>query len=994
MRKNLLLLLLPFISCTVYAQSGIPDLLFGKEGMIKANLGSPYRYRSAASHILTGPDGKVYIILHEQFTGAIVGRLLPDGSIDSAYGYHGFSRSVSFSEVNAAFQPDGKLVIAGYEPSAQPPQGMLRLNTDGTRDHSFGINGVKPVAFIPRGIAVQPDGKILLTGGPEGEGFLTARYNADGSTDYSFNGTGSVKTVFIYKEPPGRDGEDSVEITSGISQSVAVLADGRIITAGSAITNGFSGSQYALACYNADGTTDNTFDADGKQTIEAYGYNCKVKIQQDQKVILTGYTYASSGYGFAVARLNTDGSPDNFFGTAGIQVIDANSDVQLGNDLVLQADGKIVIGGYTLSDAGQNDFAVARLNTDGTPDNSFDADGFLTTDINASDDYAGAVTLSGDGKILIAGYSLKDGGSVYAVAKFNDDGTPDNSFGIGGKQTDKNKEGNTVFNTIAVQPDGKIITAGQAWNGHDLDFVIARYNADGSPDTEFNGTGSALRDLGGNENAAAIVLQPDGKIIVAGNDDSHIKMVRYNADGTPDNIFGVNAVASTSFGMAEVCSAVSLQADGKIVIAGLMVDGNYFFNFLIARFNNDGTPDNTFGDNGKQVTDFMAESNTASALTFQPDGKIIVTGRCYLNGRNNFAIARYNTDGTLDNTFDGDGKQTTAFGTDECFAQTVSVQADGKILVGGFSQSNGGGYSSFLMARYTADGQLDNSFSDDGCQAVDFGGGSFNFGLSAVITEPGKVALGGTNNNFAVIQYKDNGTLDSTFGDNGIIIKEIGLTESRLQALAFADDRLYAAGYASFPAQMGIVTRYLYTHGGPLPVEVLNFNAQKQDKKVLLQWQVSNEEGITGFDIERSAGNNRFYFMSYVAANGNDFTASHYNLLDELPFTGMNFYRLKIRSKDGKFKYSKIITVNFNRENIQVTLSPNPAKDFLLIRGGESGNALVQVFDAMGRKTKEEKIVLMPNAAVPVDISQLPKGLYNLVLHSTSGNKTILFVKE
>ena len=288
-------------------------------------------------------------------------------------------------------------------------------------------------------VAIQGDGKIVVAGTDFTDGdsyFAVARYNTNGSPDNTFNGSGQLITDFGFKTSIDAYG-DSVSIHQQSATTIAIQANGKIVAGGYA----FNGLDYdfAIARYNMDGSPDNTFDNDGRQTTKIgssgdFGYS--LAIQSDGKIILAGYTSFGPNNNFAVVRYNINGSLDNSFNGNGKQTANLGSDVQIGNSVAIQSNGKIVVAGYTLNGT-YNDFAVARFNTNGSLDNTFDNDGILTTDFASSDDYAGSVAIQSDDKIVVAGYSYiySPGLTVQhlAVSRYNPDGSLDNSFADNGK---------------------------------------------------------------------------------------------------------------------------------------------------------------------------------------------------------------------------------------------------------------------------------------------------------------------------------------------------------------------------------------------------------------------------------------------------------------------------------------------------------------------------------------------------------------------------------
>ncbi len=177
-----------------------------------------------------------------------------------------------------------------------------------------------------------------------------------------------------------------------------------------------------------------------------------------------------------------------------------------------------------------------------------------------------------------------------------------------------------------------------------------------------------------------------------------------------------------------------------------------------------------------------------------------------------------------------------------------------------------GSSSSFAIARYENNGDPDNSFGDNGFQAT-YVGPDLSFGTSVAINKDGRIAVGGTNDNYTIVLYKSNGSPDSTFGINGIETTGIGTGGSIIQSIAFAGNKLYAAGSAQFPARLGVIARYLLS-GEILPVSLLNFTAVLQNKSVLLQWEIATRKNLVKFGVERSSDGNRFLPINNVQVAG------------------------------------------------------------------------------------------------------------------------------
>jgi uncharacterized delta-60 repeat protein/LPXTG-motif cell wall-anchored protein len=387
----------------------------------------------------------------------------------------------------------------------------------------------------------------------------------------------------------------------------------------------------------------------------------------------------------------------------------------------------------------------------GDLDPTFGDAGKVTTAIGEE---ARAVAVQPDGKIILAGYA-DTGVRVFAVTRYNPDGTLDSTFGTGGTQT-TTFGGNSGAYAVAVQPDGKIVLGGSAYNG--FTFAVARYNADGTPDLTFGVGGIETTSVGDAAEGRAMALQPDGKIVLAGygGDGDVFAAVRYNSDATLDPSFGSGGIQTTAVGEFSGANAVAIQSDGTILLAGWTdVLGNGDHDFAMLRYDSDGSLDPTFGTGGMQTTAIgsAAAEDAASAMAVLPDGKILVGG--YTTGDDqDFALARYEPDGSLDTGFGTGGKQITEIGTGDDAANAMAVQPDGKIVLGGYAA---GADRDFAVVRYEPDGSLDTGFGTGGKRTTEVRTGDDAANAIAVQAD-GKIILAGYSNpvdypDFAAVRY-------------------------------------------------------------------------------------------------------------------------------------------------------------------------------------------------------------------------------------------------
>jgi len=449
-------------------------------------------------------------------------------------------------------------------------------------------------------------------------------------------------------------------------------------------------------------------------------------------------------------------------------------------------------------------------------------DGKVTTDIGGHTcDEGRGVIVQPDGKILVAGIATTNV-EDFALVRYNTDGSLDTSFGNGLGKVTTDFGGGDEGRCIALQADGKIIVGGSTTQG--LDFALARYNPDGSLDHTFAGNGMVATAFveGGTRNVInSIVVQSDGKILATGylyksSGNSILALARYNVDGSLDTTFSDDGKVFDK-NVEEEGACIALQPDGKILVTGNSPIGDIF----LKRYNNNGSLDTSFGDIDPTVNDPMFRTGKVStffsnmgaggySVILQCDGKIIVAGTCGFLEEYDFAIVRYNANGSLDTSFSGTGKLSTDFGGYD-FAYSVALQSDGKIVVAGYSNSSGGnGDGDFAVARYNVDGSLDTSFAGTGKLITDFGGNDLAY--SVALQPDGKIVVAGTSpinsQEFALVRYNTDGSLDKTFGTF------IHTYEHALPVILDSDVLIYDAELSTSGNYVG-ATLLLQRNGGP-----------------------------------------------------------------------------------------------------------------------------------------------------------------------------------
>ena len=645
--------------------------------------------------------------------GAASRGLAYPGQVDESFA--GLSAgSVGENVMCHAVAPDGKLVFAGTSGIALL---IVRRLSNGEPDPSFGGDGSVVVtnlqySMVAKSVAVQADGKIVVAGyiSPGSESFLVARVTTSGSPDPTFSGDGFATTDISVG---GRD----------LAEKVLIQPDGKIVAVGSAFLAG--DWDFAAARYHPDGTLDATFSGDGK---------------------------ASIGFG---------GNEECF-------------------DAVLQADGKLVMAGSSEDLAlADKDFAVCRLHPSGALDGSFDGDGKLKTGFGGIDVAYAVAIQPADLRIVVAGR--------YAMARYySSDGSLDGTFAGDGKLGLPI----TAYDA-AVTPGGRITLIGR-----ESDVVRAlRMNFDGSFDPEWQGDGDVSVDSGTYEEPSLSLLA-DGRVLTVVPKGADCGYSRYWADGNLD-VGGRQALAfdDATFpaGSLEVADDMAVLADGRIVLAGTVTTAGYTeTDFALARFLPDGRLDTSFGVNGR-VALSLGQDDVAKAMRIQPDGKIVVAGYTGSGNAMNFMIARFNANGSLDPTFAFGGFNVMDFagGADQGWA--LALQPDGKIVVAGTVFN--GTRNVYGVARFLTDGTADPTFDGDGRKLFEFSGGLSHFATSVVVQAGGRIVVGGSvGANFALVGFTTSGAVDTFFGTFGITTRDLGGSDYLETMVMGTDNRIYAAG--------------------------------------------------------------------------------------------------------------------------------------------------------------------------------------------------------
>ena len=758
-------------SQTGLADTGGLDSTFDQTGYLTVKLGNGWE---AIRDVAIQADGKIVTAgwansgSNDDFA---VARFNPDGSLDPTFAEDGYL-TVNFGAYDygygLAIQADGKIVVVGYTDNGPDHDiAIVRLNRDGSFDTTFHEDGLTTVDFGSHDYGY--DVAVQADGKIVVAG--SARVNDhDDFAAIRFNSDGSLDPTFA----DGGTVTSNAGSPNGNDQAwgLALQDDGKIVLAGRADTG--HSYDFAAVRYNSDGSLDPTFADDGRVTVDFgaddYGYD--LAIQPDGQIVLVGSAGVGRSNDFAMVRLNSDGSFDPTFADDGQVTTSAgpNSDAQAWS-LAIRDDGKIVLAGH-IYNGHDDDFATLRYHSDGRLDTAFAAGGIALTDFDGYD-YGYAIALQADGKTIIAGAGLND----TAVTRLNPDGSPDIAFAEAGLSRVDLTSGESTIRAMAVQADGKIVAAGWAYNGRDDDLAVARFNSDGSLDTAFGDGGSVITGFAEHDYGYGLAIQTDGKIVLTGYQytgrQDELILIRLNPDGSFDPTFATAGLARANFTSASYGYDVAIQPDGKIVVAGSVYNDSGY-DFAAVRFNRDGSLDTTFGQNGQMTahTGQAGYNDQAWRLTIQPDGKIILVGSADNDQNYDFAVVRLKHNGSLDPTFGDDGRVTVNFGSHD-YGHAVAVQPDGKIVLVGSSLA-GGNYH-FAVARLTYDGRPDPAFNGDGKSITHTGHPHCNGQAWDLAIQPdGKIVLTGFSqigpySGFAVARYHSDGSLDPAFNPAAVI---------------------------------------------------------------------------------------------------------------------------------------------------------------------------------------------------------------------------------
>jgi uncharacterized delta-60 repeat protein len=585
---------------------GSPDTSFGTGGVGTLHVGPSGFSSDLAAGMAVDPCGAIVVVgTVNNFSteGVGVARFDSAGRPDATFGSGGgttigFGPFLGFdfdTAAGVAVDPACRVVVAGTTDSfagISDQFAVARLNCDGTLDTSFGSGGKAVINFIPRkdfvadaaGVVVDPAGRVVVAGGASGQDngtgadIAVARLTGAGALDAAWGQGGRVTTDVL-----GPSDDTAVSLS-------AAGPGGKIVVVGTS-----SGPELSLARYNPDGSLDTGFNGDGMVRFNSssplFFYPSAVTVDGSGRTLVAGSGSPLNLSTFFVLRLNPDGSPDATFGHGGLAtvVFGSGANFDRASGIAVDAGGRIVLAGTASSNPEPStgpDFALARLNPDGSLDPTFGTGGETTVSFGTgfTFDSASGLAIDPAGRIIVAGTT--DNNSDLAVTRLDANGHLDGSFGVGGKTTVAFPAGSLTVAGVALDPQSRIVVAGTTGPA----FVVTRLDANGNLDGSFGQGGEATVGFAGaTAVAAGLAIDPLGRIAVAGTASNsttvNIAVALLQPSGLPDVDFGINGEVTTNLGNTSSAAGVTFDSAGRLLVAGTMAPGvNRTSDFALVRY--------------------------------------------------------------------------------------------------------------------------------------------------------------------------------------------------------------------------------------------------------------------------------------------------------------------------------------------------------------------------------------------------------------------------
>jgi uncharacterized delta-60 repeat protein len=805
MKKIIFSLAIGFLFITEgKSQPGTLNNKFGHNGIVKTKLngGNGSSLVGYTRATFVQSDGKILTVLSAGIV-VVINRRLADGTIDSTYGKNGYSTDVEMINPAAALQSDSEIVVVGATTTSNSDFIAARFTTDGKLDKTFGNKGV---TITDAGSETDALASVAIqSNGKIVAGGQTSRNGINQFALIRYSKDGIVDSSY---------GSQGLVITNfGNScniNSIALTTDNKVVAVGN-YNNGSAGD-FAIARYLKTGALDPTFNGNGEVTSNFGNSDNAVSVALDTagKIVVGGYyTDPSNNSHFEIARYTTNGSLDSTFNGSGVTGTNFGNNQEYLSAIALQSNGEIIAGGNSWGGESYSELAFARFNANGSIDNSFGINGQTLDPMGSNDyDYLYFLTIGANGEIFSGGYTLSDNIGYFTLLRLDPNGSIDSSFASAGNLLYFYPGNSIGYLGAMVQNDGKIVVNGNTYaGGFSTAYFLARFNPDGTSDHTYGTNGMATT------NGNAAVMQTDQKVvevnysIVDSTGAVGVVMSRYKVDGSPDPTYGTNGVVQDFPGVL-ANSALAIQPDNKVVVAGYVAN-DIGESMALIRYNIDGTPDATFGTGGASIPNFQFY-NYPSSIAIGTDGKIIVSEVANnASGQLVMVLARFNSNGSIDSSFAQNGLLTLSPGVLAIVAypNPVALQADGKILLNYVVSYDYNTYYNFV-SRYSPSGVIDSLFGAYGTIAVD--------GTNGVMVEPDqKILVSGNvydaqnNSDYSISRYNTNGSPDSTFGTNGTTItKFVQGSSLYVNGVAISNNEFIADGFGNDPLEVGILAEY------------------------------------------------------------------------------------------------------------------------------------------------------------------------------------------
>ena len=577
---------------------------------------------------------------------------------------------------------------------------------------------------------------------------------------------------------------------------------------------------------------------------------------------------------------------------------------------------------------------------------------------------------------------------------FSQPGTLDPSFGALGKISFAASDSGSYIQSIALQQDGKMILAGFTYHQYNR-ILLVRLLSNGIPDSSFGIDGVVLTAIPFRTCwANTTIVQQDGKIVVGGfisespgSSYNSFLLMRYHSSGLIDSSFGQSGLSTLTFANSfAAIQSIVLKPDGKILAGGQATFPLNAHDFVIAQFNNNGKLDSTFGMNGKTVINLIGDDNIKRIL-IRPGGKILAGGfsTVFTGTRNNyFSIVQCLADGRIDSSFGQNGFITDYVSNGKNDAYDIAVLQDKKILMAGTALDNS--IDKFAVIRYDSSGRTDSSFGVAG-MATSMIETNYNAASNVFSLPGGKILLTGFSRNdlsmynFSMIRLLSDGIVDSSFGVNGGVVTDFnGSNDFSRSAVLQSDGKVVLAGITD-GATYSHLAIARYKEDNVLSSTLSYFTARKKRGQNVLSWQPDAGSNVAYYIVERSNSGNYFKELMIIPS-----TASINTYTDIAFRKGVNYYRLKVISKDNRINYSEVKLID-NSSSVSISIYPNPAHDHLQLQVNTDNKIglEIQLVNSSGKVLSTYSVNAQPGIETKtIDITKLAKGSYFLLLISNN----------